>query len=125
MRRWLILSIALASIGQVASQARADVLSVLIATNGTFTVAEPPGSGAFALVFSNFGYTAISGNAPLSSAIMVNQIPPSGLDANGNAASGSAWRASTRQTTWRPTSSSPTRSRPLTPWAMRSGFSRT
>jgi len=63
-------------LGFGAPATRADFLQDLITTGGSLTVGN--------LVFSQFGYTANSGDAPLASNISVGQIPPSGTDAFGN-----------------------------------------
>jgi len=59
---------------------RADVtdpsLQDLITGGGSLTVGN--------LVFSQFGYTPASGEAPVASNISVGQIPPAGTDAGGN-----------------------------------------
>jgi len=64
------------ALGYAAPTARADFLSDLIASGGSITVGDK--------VFSHFGYTANSGDAPLASAITVTPIPPGGTDALGN-----------------------------------------
>jgi len=63
-------------LGFGAPTTRADFLQDLITTGGSLTVGN--------LVFSQFGYTPNSGDAPLASNISVGQIPPSGTDAFGN-----------------------------------------
>jgi hypothetical protein len=63
-------------LGFGAPTTRADFLQDLITTGGSLTVGN--------LVFSQFGYTANSGDAPLASNITVGQIPPAGTDAFNN-----------------------------------------
>jgi hypothetical protein len=67
-------------LGLGAPTTRADVtdpsLQDLITSGGSLTVGDK--------VFSQFGYTATSGDAPLASNISVGQIPPAGTDAFGN-----------------------------------------
>jgi hypothetical protein len=67
-------------LGFGASSSRADVtdpsLQDLITSGGSLTVGDK--------VFSQFGYTASSGQAPLAADISVGQIPPAGTDALGN-----------------------------------------
>jgi PEP-CTERM motif len=79
----LLMSVALVCLSYE-SQARADILSDLISSGGSITILEPAGYPAYAKIFSNFGYSSASGDAPLASAITVNPIPPSGLDPFGN-----------------------------------------
>jgi len=67
-------------LGLGAPTTRADVtdptLQDLITTGGSLTIGDK--------VFSGFGYTPSSGEAPLASNITVGQIPPAGTDALGN-----------------------------------------
>jgi len=63
-------------LGFGAPTTRADFLQDLITTGGSLTVGDK--------VFSNFGYTPSSGDAPSASDISVNPIPPAGTDAFGN-----------------------------------------
>jgi len=56
--------------------ARAEFLSDLLAPGASLTVGN--------LVFSQFGYTPNSGDAPTASNISVGQIPPAGADVFGN-----------------------------------------
>jgi len=75
VRRSLLIAV-LVGLGLATPQVRAEFLSDLIASGGSITVGDK--------VFSDFGYTPNSGQAPLASAISVNPIPPAGTDAFGN-----------------------------------------
>jgi len=79
-RAFLIAVVLGMAAGLGAPSVRADVtdpsLQDLITTGGSLTVGDK--------VFSQFGYTANGGDAPLASDITVGQIPPSGTDAFGN-----------------------------------------
>jgi len=75
-KSFLIAAVFGSVLGFGAPTTRADFLQDLITTGGSLTVGN--------LVFSQFGYTANSGEAPLASDISVGHIPPAGTDALGN-----------------------------------------
>jgi len=75
-KSFLIAAVVGLVLGFGAPTTRADFLQDLITTGGSLTVGN--------LVFSQFGYTPNSGDAPLASNISVGQIPPAGTDSFGN-----------------------------------------